>query len=370
MQGRTRETEHPLAAAPCAVDLRSCDTASFPRGVEMPAPKAAMPSSPAESSPSRAAFAAQTRTPASRVLAITALLWLSAGCATQGSSVDPPPGVADLAAAGVNRSLSETDLPPPDTEHRPRSIDRKSVNADRKASSAAVQPTAGTVDDTTVERLLAQAEDAYDGARWGQALESFKAVTTFDPDNSQAWLRIGNLHQRRGQLLAAASAYRKAGSAARGEARLKALVNLASVNLELAGAALESARALAGGAKDATASTRDLLGAELAAQADALARFSRQQPWAGARNPGTSAPGGREREPDRRSGRDRGAEADRSADRGTDRSTDRSTDRGTDRSAAQSADRDAPGDPPTRGQARKSAPGQPAIEYLRGAPRP
>ena len=250
--------------------------------------------------------------PARRVIALTALLWLNAGCATQGQPVDPFPGVADIASPKVERSDPRTEESSP----------------------------AAPVDQATIARLLAEAEDAYEGARWGQALEAFKAVTAFDPANPQAWLRIGNLHHRRGHLLAAASAYRKAGSGAQGEARLKALVNLASVNLELAGAALDEARALAGDGADTTGAARearDALGAELAGQADSLERFSRARPWAAGKG-GEAAPS-----------RSRGVERDRAMGR----------DRGSARESA--AERSAQ---------PRSAPEPPRIEYLRGAPRP
>jgi hypothetical protein len=106
----------------------------------------------------------------------------------------------------------------------------------------------------TIARMLDEAEAAYRARRWTQAMDAFKAVTAFDADNPQAWLRIGNLHQRRSQWLAAASAYRKAAREESAESasahdtgqspapsptvRTKALLNLASVNLEMARAAL------------------------------------------------------------------------------------------------------------------------------------
>ncbi|GAA4406230.1 hypothetical protein GCM10023089_14550 [Quisquiliibacterium transsilvanicum] len=243
------------------------------------------------------------------MIALTALLWLNAGCATQGPPVDPFPVAADLAAPKVDRTGPRADDASP----------------------------SGPVDPATIARLLAEAEDAYEGARWGQALEAFKAVTAFDSANPQAWLRIGNLHHRRGHLLAAASAYRKAGSGAQGEARLKALVNLASVNLELAGAALDEARALAGDGADTTATAREALGAELAGQADALERVTRARPWAGGK----------------------GAEADLPRSRGVER--DRAV--GRDRASAREAAAQRSAQP-------RPDPEPPRIEYLRGAPRP
>jgi len=114
--------------------------------------------------------------------------------------------------------------------------------------------------------LLREAEEAYRARRWDIALEAFRRVVALDSEHAGAWLRIGNLHHRRSQWLSAASAYRKAadraardgaapepGSAVSGnpssdvglrDIQAKALLNLASVNLEMAEAALTQAAAL------------------------------------------------------------------------------------------------------------------------------
>ena len=97
-----------------------------------------------------------------------------------------------------------------------------------------------------VQQLLEEAEAAYREARWQVAFDAFKAVVALQPDHAQGWLRIGNLHQRRAQWLGAAAAYRKAADIAQrvpadASLRSKALLNLASVNLELAEAALSEA---------------------------------------------------------------------------------------------------------------------------------
>ena len=159
------------------------------------------------------------------------------------------------------------------------------------------------VDAATIGRLLGEAEAAYAAGRWAQAMEAFKAVTAFDSGNAQAWLRIGNLFHRRGQLLAAAGAYRKATSApsddahrstaavpaatrssqrttsaapsataASVELRTKALLNLASVNLELALAALDEVDTVMAGIDAAPAPLRD---ARSDARAEASAIASR-----------------------------------------------------------------------------------------------
>jgi tetratricopeptide (TPR) repeat protein len=200
---------------------------------------------------------------AARVLALTAAVWMTTSCAAQAMG-DPYPVGAD-AAPGADMRASE----------RP-----------------------GPVDRDTIRRLLAEAEAAYQAERWTQALESFKAVTAFDADNAQAWLRIGNLHHRRGQLLAAAGAYRKAAGDARPEQRAKALVNLASVNLELATAALDDAQALADGQAMpvVTATARDGVAVDVARQRRRLDRLASPRERSEATvDPGTVAPAGASR---------------------------------------------------------------------------
>ena len=58
--------------------------------------------------------------------------------------------------------------------------------------------------------MHADAEEAYRSRRWSEAMQAFNAIVVFEPNHARAWLRIGNLHHRRNQLLSAASAYRKA----------------------------------------------------------------------------------------------------------------------------------------------------------------
>ena len=58
--------------------------------------------------------------------------------------------------------------------------------------------------------MHADAEEAYRSRRWSEAMQAFNAIVVFEPNHARAWLRIGNLHHRRKQLLSAASAYRKA----------------------------------------------------------------------------------------------------------------------------------------------------------------
>lgn len=131
---------------------------------------------------------------------------------------------------------------------------RASASVDRTTASepSAVPP----ADPEALHRMLVEAEAAYAEGHWSSALEAFTAVSAVDPANAFAWLRIGNLHHRQGQLQAAGDAYRRAGgNAAHGatraaesieirQTRIKALINLASVEVELASAALDQAAAL------------------------------------------------------------------------------------------------------------------------------
>ena len=139
-------------------------------------------------------------------------------------------------------------------------IDDTSVTEERLAGRAS-SPATGAVseagpapsDPRALARLADDAEAAYREQRWDAALDAFRAVVTAQPDHAKAWLRIGNVQQRKGQWLAAASAYRRAADRARRtpdaadrELRVKALLNLAAVNLEMADAALAQAGASSG----------------------------------------------------------------------------------------------------------------------------
>jgi len=85
------------------------------------------------------------------------------------------------------------------------------------------------------------AERLYGEGELDAALKIFRRHVARDPEDAFAWLRIGNIEHRKMRLLPAASAYRKAASVANGlrgahrQIRAKALLNLATVNLELAG---------------------------------------------------------------------------------------------------------------------------------------
>lgn len=120
------------------------------------------------------------------------------------------------------------------------------------AASSAVRPSqssspslaAKRPDPRSLELLLGEAETHYRARRLQEAEQSFRAVVDREPRSLHAWLRLGNLRHGRGDLEAAARAYRQASAhppthALDQEAREKALANLAILALEQARLALE-----------------------------------------------------------------------------------------------------------------------------------
>jgi len=92
--------------------------------------------------------------------------------------------------------------------------------------------------------LLGEAEAHYRARRFQEAEQGFRAVVDRQPRLLHAWLRLGNLSHARGDLEAAARAYRQASAhppthALDQEAREKSLANLAILALEQARLALE-----------------------------------------------------------------------------------------------------------------------------------
>ena len=106
--------------------------------------------------------------------------------------------------------------------------------------AAAANPDSRSAPDSA-EQL---AERLYGDGELDAAMQIYRRRIARDPVDSFAWLRIGNIEHRKTRLLPAASAYRKAARAANGpraeqqKIRAKALLNLAIVNLELAGQAI------------------------------------------------------------------------------------------------------------------------------------
>lgn len=126
-------------------------------------------------------------------------------------------------------------------------------------------------------RLLDQGEAAYRARRAEEALAAFHRVVTIEPNHALAWLRIGNLHQQRGDSFKALSAYRKVAARSGGEGfdgalRAKALYNLAMINLELAQQTLRTLERI--GPAAAAAGPREPLSAAVAAARRRLDAFA------------------------------------------------------------------------------------------------
>jgi Flp pilus assembly protein TadD len=113
------------------------------------------------------------------------------------------------------------------------------------------------VDPITITRVADEAERAYQARDIDQALQGFRTVVELDPVNVQAWLRLGNLHQQAARVDEALSAYQTAiaitpqGPPQR-EARGKALLNVALLNVARASRAIDELDAMSlGGVKPA-----------------------------------------------------------------------------------------------------------------------
>jgi hypothetical protein len=112
--------------------------------------------------------------------------------------------------------------------------------ADRRSTTAASGAAAtDAVSHDELARLFDEGEAAYRVRRYDEALAAFQRVVSLDPAQTQAWLRLGNLHHRRGKWFEALSAYRRVAARSSGDGvdaavRAKALYNLALINLELA----------------------------------------------------------------------------------------------------------------------------------------
>jgi cytochrome c-type biogenesis protein CcmH/NrfG len=105
------------------------------------------------------------------------------------------------------------------------------------------------VDPMTIGRVADEAERAYQARDIDQALQGFRTVVEFDPLNVQAWLRLGNLHQQAARVDQALSAYQTAIAIApqgpsQREARGKALLNLALLNVARASRAIDELDAM------------------------------------------------------------------------------------------------------------------------------
>lgn len=136
------------------------------------------------------------------------------------------------------------------------------------SQTASPLPMTRPVDPVTIARVADEAERAYQARDTDQALQGFRTVVELDPLNVQAWLRLGNLHQQAARVDEALSAYQTAiaispqGPPQR-EARGKALLNLALLNVARASRAIDELDAMGlGGFKPARDDTALQVGAQ------------------------------------------------------------------------------------------------------------
>ena len=179
-----------------------------------------------------------------------------------------------LSAVGVQRARAQEAVavgaaagassiaPPPSASSAP--------GLTSSSSSQVVLPiqVQGPVDPLTIARVADEAERAYQARDIDQALQGFRTVVELDPVNVQAWLRLGNLHQQAARVDEALSAYQTAiaitpqGPPQR-EARGKALLNVALLNVARASRAIDELDAMGlGGVKPARDDTALQVGAQ------------------------------------------------------------------------------------------------------------
>jgi hypothetical protein len=109
----------------------------------------------------------------------------------------------------------------------------------------------------TLELLLDEAEVMYRAGNLPQARAAYTTVIELDRLNVHAWLRLGNLNHQAGRETEAMEAYRHAsltfpGSPDDAEARGKALLNIAMLNLVQAGRAIDEVEAMTVASLDAS----------------------------------------------------------------------------------------------------------------------
>lgn len=167
-----------------------------------------------------------------------------------------------LSAVGVQRARAQ--------EVGPASTTSSAPSSTSALSSQDFSPLTMTrpVDPMTIARVADEAERAYQLRDIDQALQGFRTVVELDPINVQAWLRLGNLHQQAARVDQALSAYQTAiaispqGPSQR-EARGKALLNVALLNVARASRAIDELDAMGlGGFKPARDDTALQVGAQ------------------------------------------------------------------------------------------------------------
>ena len=167
-----------------------------------------------------------------------------------------------LSAVGVQRARAQEVGPASTTSSAPSSI--SALSSQDFSPLTMTRP----VDPITIARVADEAERAYQARDIDQALQGFRTVVEFDPLNVQAWLRLGNLHQQAARVDQALSAYQTAIAIApqgpsQREARGKALLNLALLNVARASRAIDELDAMGlGGFKPARDDTALQVGAQ------------------------------------------------------------------------------------------------------------
>lgn len=132
---------------------------------------------------------------------------------------------------------------------------RADVPADPRTDARTDSSTGTRADSRTEDAAtwLEQGEAAYLARRDDEAIAMFERVVEVQPERAHAWLRLGNLHHRRGAWFKSLSAYRRVAFRTQGEGtdpslRAKALFNVALINLELAQQALRTLERMGPGA--------------------------------------------------------------------------------------------------------------------------
>ncbi len=154
------------------------------------------------------------------------------------------------------------------------------LHADAPRGAVAPGPLrlARPLDPETRARALEEAESAYRARRFEQARRAYATLAELEPLNAHAWLRLGNLHQHAGRDDEALDAYRNASltipsTRAEAEARGKALLNIALLNVAAASRAIDELDGMRlGGLADARTDAARQVGAQRHRAARAAAR--------------------------------------------------------------------------------------------------
>lgn len=179
---------------------------------------------------------------------------------------------ASLVAASRVRGEEACGVPQAATRCEHRTAQPGSPRSDRVAPACAALPQPlvliRPLAPETLARAFAEGESAYRARRFDEARAAYATLVEIDPSNAHAWLRLGNLHQHAGRDDDALDAYRHASltvpsSRAESEARGKALLNIALLNVAAASRAIDEVDAMRLGAlADARSDTARQVGAQ------------------------------------------------------------------------------------------------------------